>query len=210
VPDATSIAAAKAGTGLDAMHVDAQAKSVTFARPMTLDLSSIAEGYVVDRMADLLIERGFDSFLVEIGGELRLRGRRPDGSGWVVAIERPQSGERNVYARLDNHGEALALSASGDYRNFHEIDGRRYSHIIDPRSGYPVTHALASVTVIGDTAAAADAWSTALMVLGPEEGRELADSEGLAAYFIMRAPTGFEHAYTHAFARYLAPQASED
>jgi thiamine biosynthesis lipoprotein len=210
VPDAASIAAAKAALGLEALRLDASASTVTFDRALTLDLASVAEGYAVDRLADLLAERGFDSFLVEIGGELRLQGQRPDGTGWIVAVERPQGGEREVYARLDSRGDALAVSGSGDYRNFHEVDGRRYSHVIDPRTGYPITHALASVTVIGDTAAAADAWSTALMVLGPEEGRELADSEGLAAYFIMRAPADFEHAYTPAFARYLAPQASED
>jgi FAD:protein FMN transferase len=203
VPDEDAIAAAQAQLGLDALQVDAANGTVTFARPLTLDLAGIAEGYAVDAVADLLRDLGFDAFLAEIGGELRLRGRRPDGGNWIIAVERPEDGPPAVYTRLDTRGEAMALSVSGDYHNFREVDGQRYAHGIDPRTGRPATHALASVTVIGDTAAAADAWSTALMVLGPEEGMEVADSEGLAAYFIMRAPTGFQHTYTPAFARYL-------
>ncbi|MEY4643071.1 MAG: hypothetical protein RLZZ227_3065 [Pseudomonadota bacterium] len=205
VPDAVAVRSAQERVGLQALEIDTEHATVTLARPLTLDLSSIAEGYASDRVAALLLEQGFSSFLVEIGGELRAQGQGPGSSGWSVALERPQRGMREIHARLDTLGEALAVSASGDYRNFHDIDGEHYSHAIDPRSGYPITHALASVTVISDTAAAADAWSTALLVLGPEEGRAVADSEGLAAYFIMRAPRGFTHAYTPAFARYLLP-----
>jgi thiamine biosynthesis lipoprotein len=209
VPDAAAIAQARAGLGLEALHIDRAARTVTFERPLTLDLSGIAKGYAVDAVAGLLQELGFESFLVEIGGELRLQGRRPDDENWTVAVERPQSGMPDVYTRIDTRGEALGLAGSGDYRNYREVNGRRYSHEIDPRTGAPVTHTLASVTVISDTAAAADAWATALMVLGPEEGRAVADSEGLAAYFIMRAPDGFEQAYTAAFARYLQQTAPE-
>lgn len=203
IPDKDAISAARAQLGMDKLVVDATAATVTFTAPLTLDLSSIAEGYAADAVARLLRERGLDAFLVDVGGELRVEGTHPDGKPWTLAIERPQNGAREVYAGIDSHGEALAVSTSGDYRNVRAVDGQRFSHIIDPRSGLPVTHALASVTVIGETAAAADAWSTALMVLGPEEGRAIADSEGLAAYFIMRTPSGFEHAYTAAFARFL-------
>lgn len=203
MPDAAAISAAQAQLGLGKLQVDAEAATVTFTGPLALDLSSIAEGYAADAVATLLLERGLSAFLVDVGGELRLQGTHPDGEPWTIAIERPQNGAPEVYAGIDSRGEALAVSTSGDYRNVREVEGQRFSHILDPRSGRPVTHALASVTVIGETAAAADAWSTALMVLGPEEGRAVADSEGLAAYFIMRAPTGFEHAYTAAFARYL-------
>lgn len=205
IPDAQAINDARAQTGLDALHVDLAAGTVTFTKTLTLDLSGIAKGYAVDKVAELLHARGFTDFLVEIGGELRLQGRGPDGDGWEIAIERPQSGMPEAYARIGSAGDAIALAGSGDYRNFREVDGARYSHEIDPRSGRPVTHALASVTVISDTAASADAWATALMVLGPEEGRAVADSEGLAAYFIMRAPGGFDHAQTAPFARYVRP-----
>ncbi len=208
VPNAAAIAAAKTQLGLEALVVDAGASTVTFTRPLNLDLSSIAEGYAADAVAALLLKQRYTSFLVEVGGELRLQGLRPDGKAWTVAVERPQEGPREVYAAIDSRGEALAVSTSGDYRNVRDVDAKRFSHIIDPRSGMPVGHGLASVTVIGDTAAAADAWSTALMVLGPEEGMEVAVGEGLAAYFIMRTPAGLEHAYTDAFNGYL--KASSD
>jgi thiamine biosynthesis lipoprotein len=203
MPDAAAIAAARAQLGLGKLVVDEAAATVTFTEPLTLDLSSIAEGYAADAVAALLRERGLGAFLVDVGGELRLQGTHADGEAWTLAIERPEGGARAAYAGIDSRGEALAVSTSGDYRNVRDVDGKRFSHILDPRSGKPVTHTLASVTVIGETAAEADAWSTALMVLGPEEGRAVADSEGLAAYFIMRVPTGFEHAYTAAFAPYL-------
>lgn len=203
MPDAAAISAAQAQLGLGKLQVDAAAATVMFTGPLTLDLSSIAEGYAADAVAMVLMDRSLNAFIVDVGGELRVQGTHPDGAPWTLAIERPQDGAREVYAGIASHGEALAVSTSGDYRNVREVEGQRFSHILDPRSGRPVTHALASVTVIGETAAVADAWSTALMVLGPEEGRSVADSEGLAAYFIMRAPTGFEHAYTAAFARYL-------
>ncbi|HEY0963994.1 MAG TPA: FAD:protein FMN transferase [Pseudomonadales bacterium] len=205
IPGEQAIADAQARTGLGALLVDRVAGTVTYEKTLTLDLSGIAKGYAVDAVADLLLAQGFTDFLVEIGGELRLQGHAADGSNWVVAIERPQGGMPEAFARIDSGGEAIALAGSGDYRNFREVDGKRYSHEIDPRTGMPVTHALASVTVISDTAAEADAWATALMVLGPEEGRDVADSEGLAAYFIMRAPAGFDHAYTAAFARFAQP-----
>jgi thiamine biosynthesis lipoprotein len=203
LPDAAAIDAARARLGLDKMALDAEGALVTFTAPLTLDLSSIAEGYAADAVATLLRERGFSAFLVDIGGELRMQGTHPDGKAWSIAIERPQNGAPEAYAGIYSRGEALAVSTSGDYRNVRDAEGQRFSHILDPRSGRPVTHALASVTVIGETAAEADAWSTALMVLGPEEGRAVADSEGLAAYFIMRAPAGLTHAYTAAFAPYL-------
>lgn len=209
VPEAAAIAAAQEQLGLDSLHLDTHAGTATFSRPLTLDLSGIAKGYATDKVAELLQQRGFASFLVEIGGELRLQGLRPDGQPWIVAVERPQSGMPEVYARLASRGEALALAGSGDYRNFREVDGKRYAHEIDPRTGAPVTHTLASVTVIGETAAAADAWATALMVLGPETGREVADGEELAAYFIMRGSAGLEHAYTAPFARYLHQEIEE-
>lgn len=202
-PDDAAVAAAMAQLGAGKFRIDAAASTVTFTASLTLDLSSIAEGYAADAVAGLLQERGLTSFLVDVGGELRLQGVHPDGKPWTLAIERPQDGAREPYAGIDSQGEALAVSTSGDYRNVREVEGKRFSHILDPRSGRPVAHELASVTVIGETAAEADAWSTALMVLGPAEGRAVADSEGLAAYFIMRGSDGLTHAYTTAFARFL-------
>jgi len=151
---------------------------------LSVDLSAIAKGHGVDRVATRLERLGVDDYLVEIGGEIRTRGRRPDGRYWQVGVERPDSDGRTVRQVLPLATGALATS--GDYRNFFAEDGRRYSHIIDPRTGKPVRHGIASVTVHADDCMTADGWATALSVLGPEEGLALARDQGLAALFVLR------------------------
>jgi len=151
---------------------------------LSIDLSGIAKGYAVDALAGILEQRGIDRYLVEIGGEIRARGTNASGQPWAVAIEHPLTpGERPP---LVVHLHDGAVATSGDYRNFVEVDGRRYSHTIDPRSGYPVAHALTAVTVVSDTAAMADALATALLVLGPDEGFEFAERASVAAAFLIR------------------------
>lgn len=164
---------------------------------IVLDLSGWAKGYAVDELADLLDERTLTNYLVEIGGELRLRGHNAGGEAWSIAIERPVAGARGVQTvvRLTD----AAVATSGDYRNFFERDGVRYSHTIDPRTGRPVEHELASVTVIDESAAFADGMATGLLVLGPDAGLELATGGNLAAYFLVRAEDGFEERMTPAF-----------
>ena len=125
---------------------------------------------------------GYKNYLVEIGGELRAAGRNAAGDRWRIGIEQVSP----TQATDGLHLSAGGVATSGDYRNAFERDGRRYSHIIDPRTGYPVDHALASVTVVAETAMLADAWATTLMVLGPDDGMKIADQMGLAAYFIVR------------------------
>jgi thiamine biosynthesis lipoprotein len=149
-----------------------------------LDLSSIAKGFALDRIAAQLDGIGAAHYLIEIGGELRGRGRAPHGGPWRVGIEQPVAGARTVrrVVRLDGR----SLATSGDYVDYFERDGRRFSHIIDPRNGRPVDHDLASVSVVAETAMRADALSTALMVLGPEEGLRLALREDIAALFVRR------------------------
>ncbi len=149
-----------------------------------VDLSGIAKGYGVDRVAQVLTARGESNFLVEVGGEILTRGARPGGAPWRVAIEQPVPGARRVQQLVDLHGRAIATS--GDYRNYFEADERRYSHAIDPRTGRPVTHTLGSVSVVADTALEADAASTALMVMGPEQGPDWAAAHGIAALFLLR------------------------
>ncbi|MGB5302737.1 MAG: FAD:protein FMN transferase, partial [Gemmatimonadota bacterium] len=128
----------------------------------------------------------------------------PDGEPWKVAVEAPTPGYRTVFRVLDLRDEAIATS--GDYRNFHEIDGVRYSHLLDPRSGLPIPWQGFSVSVLHREAARADAWATALSVLGPDEGLALADSLGLAALFVVRGGTGgYEARYTAAMASRLEP-----
>lgn len=152
-----------------------------------LDLSAVAKGYSVDRLAYFLSHHGVRHFLVEVGGELRGAGMRPDGQPWWVELEPlPDSGLPDMVLAL--HG--LSVATSGDYRKFFMHDGRRYAHTIDPRTATPVANGLASVTVVHPQCMAADAWSTALTVLGPEQGLAMAERHGLAARFVLRSGDG--------------------
>jgi thiamine biosynthesis lipoprotein len=155
---------------------------------LEVDLSSIAPGYTVDRMAGILVRHGIKDFMVEIGGEVRAAGRRHDGYPWRVAIERPLADRREM--KLAVPLIDAAISTAGDYRKFFEHNGRRYSHIIDPLTARPVEHSLASVTVAADTCLAADGWDTPLLVLGPELGFECAEKNGIAALFMSRGTRG--------------------
>jgi thiamine biosynthesis lipoprotein len=153
-----------------------------------LDLDAIAPGLAVDQIAERLEALGVRDYLVELGGEVRARGRSPAGRPWRVAVEAPLARERRPHALVELDG--MGVSTSGDYREFRDFGGRRLSHTIDPRTAAPVTHGLASVTVLHPSTATADAWATALMVLGPEEGMALARRLDLAALFITRSTDG--------------------
>lgn len=170
---------------------------------ITVDLSAIAKGFAVDEVARLLDARRIPSYLVEIGGELRARGLKPDGTPWKVAIERPLPGERSVQSVVALRDRSIATS--GDYRNYVEKGGKRYSHTIDPHTGRPIVHGLASVSVITASAMRADALATAIMVLGPEEGYRLAEREALAVQLIVRSGNGFQVLATPQFESYLLP-----
>lgn len=152
-----------------------------------LDLSAVAKGYSVDRLAYFLSHHGVRHFLAEVGGELRGAGMRPDGQPWWVELEPlPGSGLPGMVLAL--HG--LSVATSGDYRKFFMLDGQRYAHTIDPRTAMPVANGLASVTVVHPQCMAADAWSTALTVLGPEQGLAMAERHGLAARLVARGKHG--------------------
>jgi thiamine biosynthesis lipoprotein len=155
---------------------------------LEVDLSSIAPGYAVDQMAGILMAHGIDNFTVEIGGEVRCVGRRADGKPWRVAIERPIVERREMLVALSLVDSAIATA--GDYRKFYEIAGRRYSHIIDPKTARPVDHSLASVSVVAETCMEADAWDTALLVLGPQRGYECAEKNRIAALFVSPGNSG--------------------
>lgn len=214
-PDEATLTALRARVGLDTISVDDVAGTVRKTRPdVYVDLSAIAKGHGVDRLAEAIDALEYDEYLIEIGGELRARGRNADGVAWRVGIEKPEPGVdptsrplREVVA-LDD----AALATSGDYRNYYERDGVRLSHTIDPRTGRPITHRLASVSVITERCATADAFATALNVLGPDAGYALAEREGLAALFIVRgADGGFTERVTPAFEairRASAPRAA--
>jgi thiamine biosynthesis lipoprotein len=193
-PSAAELAALGERVGYALLVVDREAGTLQKLRPdVEADLSAIAKGYAVDQVAAALEGLGHDDYLVEVGGELRVRGERPAGGPWRLAIERPDPDGRAIHAVLLL--DAGALATSGDYRSFWENGGQRRAHIIDPRTGRPSTHGLASVSVVHPDAVSADAWATALSVLGPEEGLALARAEGLAAYFIARSADGSLEAF---------------
>ena len=201
-PPADSIRQLRRQLGQDRLRMDVDNRRVMKLGDLALDFSSIAKGYAVDRIADWMVQQGMDRFLVELGGEMRVAGMSGRGDPWRIAIEQPDSAGRSV-ARAISLTDA-AVATSGDYRNFFEKDGERYSHTIDPRTGYPVAHELVSVTVIHPSATLADAWATALTVLGPEAGMAVARAGGLAVYCITREGRDFRSSHTPAFEPYLA------
>lgn len=198
VPEAAQVTRALHLVGYEKLQLDTATSSLQKAHGnMSLELSAIAKGYAVDQLADYLEQLQVANYLVEIGGEIRARGVNNKQQPWQIGIEQPLAGQRQVRRSVQLHN--MAMATSGDYRNFFEQDGRRYSHTIDPRSGYPVTHTLASVTVLHPAAMHADAWATALLALGPEAGYTLAVQYGLAAYFIMHHDEGFREKFTPGF-----------
>ena len=203
-PSEQQIQATMARVGYRYLAVRASPSALRKQRPdVYVDLSAIAKGFAVDEVARLLDEQHIQSYLVEIGGELRARGSKADGTPWKVAIEQPRPGERAVQSIVALRDHAIATS--GDYRNYVEKDGKRYSHTINPRTGRPIVHGLASVSVITASAMRADALATAIMVMGPEEGYRLAVDEALAAQLIIRSEDQHRVMATPQFERFLLP-----
>lgn len=198
-PSEDELATLQASTGQQHLVLDPGAPTATRGvEGLTIDLSAVAKGHAVDRVSQALTDLGATHHMVEIGGEVVARGQNASGQPWRIAVEQPDSLARSPLDVVSLDGEAMATS--GDYRNFIELDGTRYSHSVDPRTGRPVTHALASVTVVASDCASADAWATALTVLGPEEGLAVADREGLAAFFLVRTEDGFARSASAAYA----------
>jgi thiamine biosynthesis lipoprotein len=164
---------------------------------LALDMSAFGKGYATDSVAAVLDEAGIENYLIEVGGELRLRGHNAENAKWAIGIEAPLPNQRRPHTIL--HLSDTAMATSGDYRNYFEADGRRYSHTIDTRTGWPVTHSLASVTVVDDDGFRADALATALLVMGADAGMELATRESMAVLFLLRTETGVEELSTPAF-----------
>jgi len=152
---------------------------------LRIDLSSIAQGYTVGAIAALLESQGIQNYLVEIGGEMKVKGRKGNGNPWRVAIEKPTPYTREVERILDIHQQnGTAIMTAGTYRNFFEDKGQVYSHILDPKTGKPVTHHLLSVTVLHEDPTWADAWDTALLCVGEGEAAKIAEAEQLKALLI--------------------------
>ncbi|WP_354684202.1 FAD:protein FMN transferase [Cupriavidus necator] len=203
-PSPDAVQAARGRCGWARIEVDGAGKLALQPGGVSLDFCAIAKGFAVDAVARYLSAQNLDHHLTEIGGELRGHGVKPDGMPWWVALETPPGlgNDPEGQTLVALHG--LSVATSGDYRRYFDSDGRRYAHTIDPRTGYPASHALASVTVLHAQCMLADALSTALTVLGPEAGMAHARRHGIAARFLVRTPGGFDERISPAFAAMLA------
>ncbi|MCP8686877.1 FAD:protein FMN transferase [Marinobacterium sp. OS208] len=201
-PEQSQIDRARQRVGYQYLQLDAPTLRATKTADLYVDLSAIAKGYGVDELARVMEHEGIDSYLVEIGGELRARGLKPDGNSWRIAIESPVDAGREVQRVITVHETGVATS--GDYRNYFEEGGLRFSHTLDPLTGRPITHQLASVTVLRPTCAEADALATALTVMGDERGYQYAVDNQIAAFFIVKSGAGFVEHMTPQFEQYLS------
>ncbi len=192
IPGANELEAAQESVGQNRLAVRGSPPAIKKSHTdVYVDLSGIAKGFGVDHVAAYLDEIGVTSYLIEIGGEMRAKGKKTDGTPWRVGLERPAE-------TPDAPGQVLlsielvdgSLATSGDYRNYFEVDGTRYSHTIDPRTGWPIEFGLASVSVLDESCMRADALATALMVLGADEGYNFAVEHDLAALFVLRSESG--------------------
>ncbi len=210
VPEAEVIARLQEAVGYGKLSVRLNPPALKKTVPaLGIDLSAVAKGYAVDLVLELLNEPGAENVFVDIGGEVSVSGDKA-GQWWKVGIQMPDAATDSVliaHSLNVGGGNDRSMATSGDYRNFFEIDGTRYSHTIDPRTGTPIEHSLASVTVVSESCMAADAWATALNVLGPEEALRTAKMEGLDVLLVARDPTeasGYQLTANGALAQYIA------
>lgn len=187
VPEPEALAATLERVGQ--RHLKVQGSMLCKDAPVQVDLSGIAAGYMVDRVAEHLLAEGITSYMVEITGELKAAGLKPGGSPWRIAVEEPRNDRRMAQVIIPLNG--YGVSTSGDYRNYFEHEGQRYSHTFDPVSGKPVSHQLAAVTVLHPSTAEADGLSTILLVKGPSDGWDYAVKNGIAALLVIRMGDGF-------------------
>ncbi len=210
MPSEADIAAALQHVGQSRLlSIDSSGATLAKSDPeVGINLSAIAKGYGVDAVAQVLQEAGVESYMVEIGGDLVTRGLNPDNEVWRIGVEKPSPGAHDVQLVVPVGDRGLATS--GDYRNFFEADGVRYSHVLDASTGRPITHLTTSVTVVADNAMLADGWATAMLVLGQEAGLRIADAHNLAVFFISRDAVGPQGKYitaqSDAFTAVLNPE----
>lgn len=184
IPDDSAILETLTQIGMEKLEIVDETHLRKKQSNLKVDLSSIAQGYSVERISSLLAQKGIVNYLVEIGGELKTRGHKPDTSLWRIAVERPLPGAQVMHKIITMPKSPIAVMTSGTYRHYFDDRGLRYSHILDARTGRPVTHDLVSVTVIHEDPVVADAWSTALLCLGQKDGMKAANTEKIAALFI--------------------------
>ncbi len=203
IPTDEIIELTKKNTGYKKISIDKSQKKISKLDPnLHIDLSGIAKGFAVDKIARYLDKRGFKNYLIEIGGELIGKGLNKDNEIWQIGIENPNNNSDTIkrIIRLKD----MAMATSGNYMNYFEKDGVRYSHTINPVTGKPIKHKLASVTVFDNSAMNADALATAFMVLGPEKALSLANNLKIAVYLIIKDGKSFEEKYNDYFTPYLS------
>jgi thiamine biosynthesis lipoprotein len=202
-PTPGAVVEALASTGWRRVTLDRRTRHLRQPGGVRLDLSAIAKGHGVDLAADGIEAAGIPNYLIEVGGELRGAGTKPDGTPWWVALDRPPDAGWPLpdETLIALHG--LSVATSGDYRKFFSADGRRYAHTIDPRTGYPLQDSLASVTVVHETCMQADVLATMLLVMGLEAGMAFATGRNIAALFVSRTGHGVHETLTPAMASML-------
>lgn len=203
LPAEDAIQEAKSRLGSDKLRLDSQSLTAIKRGNMALDLSAIAKGYGVDQVASLLEVNRVINYLVEIGGEIRLSGFSPRQQPWRIGVEHPNAQDLTQSVQKAISLTNIAIATSGDYRNYFEVDGKRYSHTIDPRTGWPVTHNTVSVTVLDASSARADALATAFSVLGAEAALPIANANGIPAFFLIKNAEGFRELSSIDFKPYL-------
>lgn len=188
VPSAEQIEAVKAEIGMDKLEMDAAGKRIRKTVPqLQLNFSSMGEGYTIGKLVADLEARGITNYLVEFGGDMKIRGHKPNGEKWRIAIQRPLPGKQTVHKIFTIEDESgVSLDTSGTYLHHFDADGKIYSHILDPRSGAPVSHNLVSASVFGTDPRISDGWTTAILCLGQQEGMQVARREGLEVFFIQQ------------------------
>jgi thiamine biosynthesis lipoprotein len=205
LPNAAELEQIAASVGYRKLHVQLDPPALRKeVAGLSIDLNGIAPGFAVDRLAERLLALHAENFMIDIGGEIRARGRNARGDPWHIAIERPVDTQRAPYAGVWLAG--ASVSTSGEYRDFYERDGRRYSHTIDPRTRQPLDRSPGSVVVIASSTASADGWATALNVLGPRDGLALAAKEHMPVLFIEREGRGWRSESTAEFERYRSKE----
>ncbi|PHM64627.1 thiamine biosynthesis lipoprotein [Xenorhabdus stockiae] len=201
-PTEDELATRRAWIGIDKLSVEGNSliKSIP---ELYVDLSSIAKGYGVDVVAEYLASQNIGNYMVDIGGEVRTAGNNGKGTPWRIAIEKPSDSGMTQSAQEIIAPGNMAVATSGDYRNYFEQNGVRYSHTINPKTGRPIAHNLVSITVIAPSCMSADGFSTGIDVLGPEKGMEMAEKLNIPVFMIVKTKDGFEERYSPAFKHYL-------
>jgi len=188
VPSQQELAAAKADLGMDKLEVDDTGKRIRKTIPaLQIDFSSMGEGYTISKLSQVLEAKGVNNYLVEFGGDMKIKGHKPNGDKWRVAVERPVSdnGNPTPYQIVTINDESgVSLDTSGTYHHYFDDNGKEYSHILNPNTGQPVIHDLVSASVFGTDPRVSDAWATTMLCLGQKEGAKIAQQENLEVFFI--------------------------